>query len=188
MTRKVTLVFLASLIGVTAVVGIGAFFLNRYQVRRHLGAVLKRADRTEAEGDLDKTVFYLRRYLIDRPKDAAVWARLAGTLDRKIPVGPRRMQVYDAYTQAVLLNRDDPVVRRACAAVAMEKDLQRYADALSHLEFLYDQHRKPGPQRPRSRRARRPDGPVRGGPGQFRRGPEMVPQGHWARPRTNHSL
>jgi glycerol-3-phosphate dehydrogenase (NAD(P)+) len=46
---------------------------------------------------------------------------MAQTLDKRFPAGdPRREQVYEAYSQAVMLNRDDPALHRAALTVALE--------------------------------------------------------------------
>ena len=85
MRRKLNLVFLAGLIGVIAVTGVGAHLVHGFQVKRNLGAVLDRARKTEAAGDLDKTIFYLRRFLVDRPDDGETSAWLARVMDQKTP-------------------------------------------------------------------------------------------------------
>ena len=121
--------FLAGLIGVIAVTGVGAHLVHGFQVKRNLGAVLDRARKTEAAGDLDKTLFYLRRFLVDRPDDGETSAWLARVMDKKTPSGRGRPQVYEAFDKAARLNPDDASIRLRTADLALELERWKEADA-----------------------------------------------------------
>jgi tetratricopeptide (TPR) repeat protein len=141
MQRKLNLVFLACFLGVTTAAAAIAYLVHRWQVQRNLGAVLDRAGKTEAAGELDKSINYLRSYLSLKPLDGDVWARLAGVMDRKTPKEPGRLhpgrpRVYEALAQATRLKPDDAAIRRQCIAVALE--LRRFSEARRHILVLYD--------------------------------------------------
>src|SRR4051794_27341988 len=134
MRRTLNLVFLAGLIGALAVTGLGAHLVHGFQVKRNMGVVLDRARKTEAAGELDKTITYLRRYLIDRPDDGKTVAWLARVIDRKTPEGKGRLQIYEAFDHATRMNPDDAAIRRRTAALALEQE--RWKDAERHLKLL----------------------------------------------------
>ena len=52
-SRRLNLVFLAVVLGVTAAAGATAFFLHGYQVKRHLAVILDQARQLEADGKFE---------------------------------------------------------------------------------------------------------------------------------------
>lgn len=134
MRRKLNLAFLSCLVGVIAVIAVITHLVHSHQVKRNLGAVLDRARQTEAAGEPDKTIGYLRRYLVDRPEDGEAWAWLARVMDESARRGGNRLLVYEAFSQAVGLNPENDAIRRRAAALALE--LERWSDAENHLETL----------------------------------------------------
>ena len=106
-----------------------------FQTRRQAPALLERACRAEADGDLGKAQEALALYLNLRREDGPAWAWYARLVDRRDPDGLRRGRVYLIRAEALRHNPGDAALStRQCAELALE--LGRYGDALSYLTGL----------------------------------------------------
>jgi tetratricopeptide (TPR) repeat protein len=134
MTRRLNVVFLASLLAVAAAVGAGMHFVHGYQVRRNAGALLDRAHRAEEDGNLEGAEEAVRRYLNLRPTDEAAWdwyARLVDARDTDHRAPDRVLLVHE---EALRRSPGNARLEYRCAQLAM--DLGRYTDAQRHLGHL----------------------------------------------------
>lgn len=129
--RKLNLRLLAILAACTVLLGGGVHLLHAIQVKRNAGALLEQANLAEKEQDLDRAANYLRVYLGLRPDDTNALARL-GLLLKDQP--RHRLEAIEALDQVLRRDGSRHEVRRAAAECAMWLD--RYLDAIAHLNFL----------------------------------------------------
>jgi tetratricopeptide (TPR) repeat protein/predicted TPR repeat methyltransferase len=132
--RTLNLPFLLVLLAVVAVLGVGMHFVHGYQVQRNASALLERADRAEADKDLEKAEQALQQYLNLRREDVAAWKRYARVVDQRDPDHLRRQPVFLVHEEALRHNPEDSELERRCADLALE--LERYKDAQRHLTSL----------------------------------------------------
>jgi cellulose synthase operon protein C len=136
MKRRINLLVLMILFAAAVLLGGGMHLVHGVQVRRNAAALLDRASRAEASGDLEKAEQSLKQYLSFRRDDGPAWKRYAQLLDQRDPQGRRREQVFLVYEQALRNNPSDHKLERRCADLALE--LQRFSDAQRHLKKLLD--------------------------------------------------
>jgi tetratricopeptide (TPR) repeat protein len=133
--RRLNIRLLIILVAGVAVSGAIIQGLHAFQVRRHSGAFLREADRTEQLGHRQEAIDFLRKYLLLQPEDTQVMARLAKLLFD---------QSHFRESQAVLnqvLQRDQNNEDARRRLVDGSIRLRRYQDALYHLDkFLLKAH------------------------------------------------
>src|SRR5262249_20663547 len=105
--KHLNLKFVIVLLVAAIVTAVGISSLHGYQLRRHAPALLERARRSEAEGDLEKASEALAQYLNFRREDGPTWTWYARIVDQRTPAGRGREQVYFVHEQALRLNSDD---------------------------------------------------------------------------------
>jgi tetratricopeptide (TPR) repeat protein len=130
--RKLLLILTAAVV----VLGGGLFFLHYLQSGRIASALLWQARRAEANGDLKKTVHFLKRYLEFEPNDFKERACLGRTLadPRLAKTGADREQAFFVLEQVVSRDPDRLDLRRLLGRIAIE--LQQYDRARPHLDIL----------------------------------------------------
>jgi cellulose synthase operon protein C len=133
--RKLNLAFVLGVAAVAAVLGVGIHFAHAYQVRRNVSALLDRARRAEAGGNLAATEESLSQFLHIKRADGPTWLWYARIVDQQAPKGRERERVYLVHEQALRYNPGDSQLERRCADLAME--LGQYNDARRHIERLY---------------------------------------------------
>jgi cellulose synthase operon protein C len=136
MKRRINLLVLMILFAAAVLLGGGMHLVHGVQVRRNAAALLDRASRAEAGGDLEKAEQSLKQYLSFRRDDGPAWKQYAQLVDQRDPRGRGREQVFLIYEQALRNNVGDAKVERRCADLALE--LQRFSDAQRHLKKLLD--------------------------------------------------
>src|SRR5579872_2180163 len=119
MRRRLNLRWLAYLVGVGAVLGVGGHFLRGYQVRRTAGSLRDRAYREAEAEKYDEATKSYRRYLALVPDDADALADYGLTLDRTAKTFRDRQLVYFALERALQLKADREDARRRLVNVAM---------------------------------------------------------------------
>jgi tetratricopeptide (TPR) repeat protein len=136
--RKLNFLFLAALLTATIVSGAAVYGLHRYQMRVNAKALRDMAERAETEGDLDKAASFLTRYIGLRHEDGPAYARYARIIDRATPPHARGENLLAVYEEALRHNLGDREIEKRCADIAMEPRIQRYQDAIRHLERLHE--------------------------------------------------
>jgi tetratricopeptide (TPR) repeat protein len=69
------------LVVILAALGVGGYFLHRYQMGRQVEIFLEKADKAEADKDPQSAITFLERYLLMKPKDTKALARYVMLLD-----------------------------------------------------------------------------------------------------------
>lgn len=134
--RQLNVKFLLYLIGAVVLVSAGAFVVHRAQSWRIANALLRQADRAEAQGQLDHKVKYLSRYLEFQPRDHARRADLGRTLahpDLAVSYRARERALF-VLEQVLIAEPDHHDLRLSLARIALE--LRRQELAGEHLTFL----------------------------------------------------
>jgi tetratricopeptide (TPR) repeat protein len=132
--RKLNFLFITGLIVVLTVLGVGVHFLHAYQIRRNAWALLVRAERAEANNELQKAEQSLSQYVNLERDDGRAWKRYAQIVERGDPDHLRRERVFLVYEEALRHNPDDLALERQCADLALA--LGRFNDARRHLDAL----------------------------------------------------
>jgi tetratricopeptide (TPR) repeat protein len=134
MRRKLNLPLLTGVLAGLVLAGAGLHFLHEYQVRHNAGVLLRQADGAAALGQLRQAAAYLRQYLAYEPKDTAVLARYALTLDKLAQTPDEHYQAWLLLEQAVRREPGRSDLREESARLALS--LYRYEEAARHLEAL----------------------------------------------------
>lgn len=138
MTRRLNLRFLLVLLLIGVVLGGGARWLYSYQSRQNRHALRKQAERFENEGQRDRAADYLKRYLLLAPTDVEALVHY-GQLISTSPSSPTaRLEAFFALEKALRLAPDRTDVRREAVRLAMSEGVERFADALAHLNLLLE--------------------------------------------------
>ena len=125
---KVNLRVLAVLVLGGLLLGGGVYWLHGFQTRRHAKFFLQWAQTAKADGELDRAVGYLHRYLGVMPDDDDALAEL-GLLLAELS---RHEQAYETLVRALRAQPDRMDVRRRLVDVAMR--LGRYSHAREELQ------------------------------------------------------
>ncbi len=128
MNTKLNLRFLLFSLGCFAVLGVGVYFLNRWQAKRTAGIFLVKAREAEGERDIAKAIDLYGKYLLLDPRDIDAQSECGSLLANVRAYGPA-----SEHFEAVL--RRDPTrsdIRRK--AVKADIAIGRIADARDHLE------------------------------------------------------
>ena len=115
MRRKLNLVFLAVLIAVATVLGVGMHLAHSVQIRRNASALLDRARRAEAGNDLEEAEQSLSQYLKIRRGDGPAWVWYAQVVDQHDPDRRQRERVLLVHEQALRNNPGNQKLGRRCA-------------------------------------------------------------------------
>lgn len=143
-TYKLNVRFLAILLVSTLVVGVGAFFLHRYQKNRLVNRFLDQANiargDTGGEKDWAKELEYLQQYISLNPGNSEARVRYGMVLAKNHKSGLQAREAYFALQKAL---QDDPTmedfkqVRLQCVKLALRPELQiPPADAIRELDIL----------------------------------------------------
>ncbi len=151
---KLNVRFLACLLALVAVLGVGVHFVHGFQVKRNAVGLLQQADRARDADETAKEIDSLGRYLRMVPEDWDALARYAGRLDdmAKAAKRPQARVMPFLHFEAVLRNqpdRDD--IRRQQVERALA--IGRFAEAILHLEPLLKKVAKPQNDEDRHERA-----------------------------------
>ncbi len=143
MKRKLHLRNLLIILGVVAVLTIGAHFLHGYQVRRNADVFLEEARKAEERGEFDLAAGHLKRYLEYRPNDDQArgkygfvleqLAKAARTTKARRGLAQEAFRVYDDVLRG---GAGDDDMRRRIVDLAIY--LRQYSDASSYLEMLVE--------------------------------------------------
>jgi tetratricopeptide (TPR) repeat protein len=122
MRRRLNVKLLVILLGVCVVVGPGVHFLHAFQAKRAAKALLRQADRADEEKRPDQAADFLRRYLVQDPRNNDVWVRYGLTLADLAKSSPSAVTYDKAFQALAQVLRRDPGradVRRKLVDVAM---------------------------------------------------------------------
>lgn len=120
--RRLDWPFTLGVLAVALALGVGLWFLQRYQFNRNVAALHEQARRFESEGNLDRALEDLQLYLRHRTDDQAAWSDLARWSDRNDPEGRRVRDVYLVYKEALRRNPEDRALRDRATSLALEID------------------------------------------------------------------
>jgi tetratricopeptide (TPR) repeat protein len=134
MQKQVNVRMLGWLAGVALVLGIGAYFLHAYQVRRNADAWLRLANRAEAQGDFHQSARLLKSYLTYVPGDIDAQVRYGSALERSATSRKVRLHALTVFEQIVTRAPGRADARRQAAAIALQ--LGFHPDARKHLDVL----------------------------------------------------
>lgn len=126
------------ILGITFVCGaVGIKLLHDYQMGRNVEQLLIRADRFGEEGNTEKEIQLLRRYMRHEPDDLDVLKRMLKT-QREHSLSEASVvefgKVFRALEVAILKHPEDEGLRREGYMTCRQAG--RYTDALDHLLFL----------------------------------------------------
>ncbi|MGP0065145.1 MAG: tetratricopeptide repeat protein [Isosphaeraceae bacterium] len=132
--RRLNLFVLSVLLGAMALLGGGMYVVHDFQMRRNASALLDRARRAEAAGDLEKAEHSLGQYLNLRREDGSAWEWYARVVDQRDAERRRLERVFLVHEEALRYNPGDGKLERRCADLALE--LGRFKDAHRHFTGL----------------------------------------------------
>src|SRR5262245_36274485 len=135
MHAKLNLKLITWLLTVALILGIGIHYVHAYQVKRQAGALLRRAERAEAQGQLDRTASYLSQYVAFAPGDHEAMVRYGAALSRLAQSPKARVQALAVLEQILLTDPQELSTRRLAVGLAL--DLANFADARRHLDALH---------------------------------------------------
>jgi tetratricopeptide (TPR) repeat protein len=123
---------------VAALVTAAVYFGHDYQVQRHSKKLLDQAKRFETQGQLDRSLAYLDRYLYFKPNESDVLIQF-GTLIQKLDgSNAGRLSALDAFEKVLRngrLSQDVEVdIRSRMARICL--DLERFADARDNADWV----------------------------------------------------
>src|SRR5262245_1506542 len=101
MPRQLNVRFLIALLGSAALLGLVTHLIHGWQVRRDADFLLRQADRARDEKHLDKEVEYLRRFLLVKPAEADVRARLGFALEARARTSKELLLAFMTLEQAL---------------------------------------------------------------------------------------
>ena len=134
MNRSVKIKRLVCFLATVIALSTGVHFLHAFQVKRHAGMFLARADRAEADHDLDKAAAYLARYVASVPDDVDTRARYGLLLVQTATTPQAEWQTLSLLENLLRQAPDRHDVRRKLVDLAIHLD--RFSDARDHLENL----------------------------------------------------
>jgi hypothetical protein len=102
--RRINLAFLAGLIAMVAVLGVGIRFVHAYQLRRNASVLLDRARSADAEKKFGRAAELLGQYLRIIRQDGLTWAWYARVVDQRTPQGHGRGDVFLVHEEALRFN------------------------------------------------------------------------------------
>jgi tetratricopeptide (TPR) repeat protein len=136
MRRQLNLKALLILLLSVVVLGVAAFSLHAYQMRRNAHSLQEQSQREEEEGHLDKALRYLEAYLRMRPSDTEAWERYGLLVSRS----PERLAdpqgVFMALERVLWRAPARHDLRRKVVEIALTAAPYRPNDALKHLDLL----------------------------------------------------
>jgi tetratricopeptide (TPR) repeat protein len=138
MNRKINFRFLALLLVVVVVPGIGVHLLHGFQVKRQATVLLEQSRREEEGQQYDQAAEYLRRYLYHNLDDTEARIRYADLLleKQRNPSWRARQQAYTQLEQVLIREPERHDLRRRVARLAMSWDIRAYSAAADHLQQL----------------------------------------------------
>jgi tetratricopeptide (TPR) repeat protein len=111
-----------------------AHFLHGYHVGRNARILLDQANRAEQVGHLNKTVEFLRRYLVHKPGDTDALARLGLALGHPEASSRAQLEARSVLEKVLLGEPGRRDLRRRLASLLMAQG--QTADAKKHLQIL----------------------------------------------------
>ncbi|SIO55099.1 Tetratricopeptide repeat-containing protein [Singulisphaera sp. GP187] len=120
MRRRLNIKLLIGLVVTSGLLGGVVHLVHGFQEKRNIGALLKRADLAERNGDHDEAEKYLSRYLAFRPDDGTTLARYGLALAKGAPGGAARAKALMVLERALLRVPDRDDVRRRAAELGVE--------------------------------------------------------------------
>ncbi len=128
MSKRIDLRFVCYSLACFAVLGVGVYFLHKWQAQRETGIFLAKAQEAEAEGKLVKALELYGKYLAAAPKDIDARSQY-GALLAGAHAHARAFQTFEAVLRLDPARSD---VRRKAVIAAMT--IGRVPDARDHLE------------------------------------------------------
>jgi tetratricopeptide (TPR) repeat protein len=140
MRRTLNLKLFVSLLLAILVMAVGVHFLHAYQVRRSASGLLDQAAKAEEEERYADAAKLLSHYLGYVPEDTDALARYGFALDKLPPAPVVRLRTLLVFDQVLRLEPERTDVRRRLVSLAM--DVERYPDAVPHLQILLEESPK----------------------------------------------
>ena len=128
MSKRIDFRFVCYSFACFAVVGIGVYFLHRWQAQRQTGIFLAKAQQAETDGKQSKAIELYGKYLVLAPRDTDARSQY-GSLLADAHAHSRAFQAFEAVLR---LDPGRSDVRRKAVMAAMVID--RVSDARDHLE------------------------------------------------------
>jgi tetratricopeptide (TPR) repeat protein len=133
-SRIVNLKWLAGLLGIIVVIGVGTHFLHEHQVRQQGETLLRESNRAEEHQQWDRAIDFLQRYVLLEPGDTETLSRLGLLLDNHPATHDDRLRALSVYQQVLRREPDRNELRRLTARRAIE--MGRHVVAREHLDLL----------------------------------------------------
>ena len=136
MSKRIDFRFVCYSFACFAVVGIGVYFLHRWQAERQTGIFLAKAQQAETDGKQSKAIELYGKYLVLAPRDTDARSQY-GSLLADAHAHSRAFQAFEAVLR---LDPGRSDVRRKAVMAAMVID--RVSDARDHLETTCSRSRR----------------------------------------------
>ena len=139
--KKLNIPFLLFLVFGSMVLVVGTHFLHGYQMSRNAEGLRTRAEKAEAEGNVDEQIRLLQRYMRYRPDDIDQLKRLL-TAARDRTLSAETVDYRELMTQYLALEKaireypGDVELRRLGLEFALHRQVMRVKDAMDHLEQI----------------------------------------------------
>ena len=142
--KRLNVKFLAGLLAGATLFVIGMHVIHGFQVKCNAGALLRRTDQAERDGNLQLAVDYLSQYLAFAPADAEALARYGLLLaEPGLIKSPKAVQrAYLVLENSLRRSPERQDVRRRAVRLAM--DLRRFTEVGEHLTYLLRAHPEDG--------------------------------------------
>ena len=126
--------FLLVLVVLAAVLGVGSFAVYKFRRARSVAKLLVQAKAAEKAGDRAKADGLYAHYLGFRPDDSATMADYGLMLATGADTPAARAKALGVLEQVLRLDPSRSDVRREIIRIAMDRTVQRYAQAREHIE------------------------------------------------------
>jgi tetratricopeptide (TPR) repeat protein len=141
-TRPINSRLLVVLLLVLALGSGVAFLLHAAQMHRHARTLMARARQAEADGQLDRAMLALQRYLVFAPEDNAARARCGEIMEQLAVSDRERWRAVEVYEQVLYREPSRQDIRRRLARLALT--LGWTSEAHAHLDILLREQPKQG--------------------------------------------
>lgn len=132
--RTINLRFATQLLLTFVGLGVGTFYLHRYQFERIAKDLFWQVNRASEVGKTNEAVAHAYRYLTFKPDDINVLVQVANWLEPSAVAKPQMNEVIRVLEQALRIDPDRADLRRR--VIALDLKLRQYGDCLDHLERL----------------------------------------------------
>src|SRR5436190_10260618 len=115
--RTLNLRFAAGLLFALTLIGVGTFFLHRFQYDRISRDLLWQVERARDAGEMNDAIAHAYRYLEFRPDDAKMLVELASWLEQRAGNRKQQASVVNLLERALRAEPDRTDVRRKVVAL-----------------------------------------------------------------------